>query len=236
MTRIGLRVVLITGALLGCPVALLSQGRQATLLPYEGPVISVSYLDFSKPGIPKVRSKMQHLKRVKAGLPNCTEAPMISEVGTPARFVAIDSWSSVQAQKEFAQSDDGLAKVDWEGQGALAPPDMRLHRPYNVAPARPAGRDGVYVITHVDVGPPNLAALEVLLKQLTDLSRQEPANLRFDVLQSTTRPNHFTLLELWNSNSGADAHATAVHTIAFREKLSPLLGALYDQRVYTELE
>jgi quinol monooxygenase YgiN len=59
--------------------------------------------------------------------------------------------------------------------------------------------------------------------------------LRFDVLQQSARTNHFEMVEIWNSPEAQDAHEISPGNRDFRAKLAPLLGALYDQRVYRPL-
>lgn len=68
------------------------------------------------------------------------------------------------------------------------------------------------------------------------MSRKEAGNLRFDALQQASRPNHFTLVEVWRDAKGAEAHVTAAHTRQFREGLQPLSGSLYDERFYTAVD
>jgi len=52
----------------------------------------------------------------------------------------------------------------------------------------------------------------------------------------TNRQNHFTVIELWRDSKAAEAHSMAPATRAFREKLAPASGALYDERFYKVLE
>jgi quinol monooxygenase YgiN len=70
------------------------------------------------------------------------------------------------------------------------------------------------------------------LKQLAEASRKENANLRFEVLQQDGRANHLPLIEAWRDGEAQRMHAMAEHTRAFRAKLVPLQGALYDERLY----
>jgi quinol monooxygenase YgiN len=42
--------------------------------------------------------------------------------------------------------------------------------------------------------------------------------------------------EEWTSKQAVDAHAMSPHTRAFRERLLPLAGALYDERFYKKLD
>jgi quinol monooxygenase YgiN len=91
------------------------------------------------------------------------------------------------------------------------------------------------VVTHVDVGPPSRDAGFALLKSFVGPSRKENGNSSFDVLQQSARNNHFELLEIWNSPEAQETHEISQSNRDFRAKLAPLLGALYDQRVYRPL-
>jgi quinol monooxygenase YgiN len=92
------------------------------------------------------------------------------------------------------------------------------------------------VLTHVDVFPAGKDQTIELLKQLAEASRKEAGNLRFDVLQQDGRANHLPLIESWHDAPAQNAHAMAEHTRAFRAKLVPLQGALYDERLYMKLQ
>ena len=41
-----------------------------------------------------------------------------------------------------------------------------------------------------------------------------------------------TVVEVWRNPKAVDAHGMAAHTKQFREKLTPLSGSLYDERLY----
>jgi quinol monooxygenase YgiN len=45
-----------------------------------------------------------------------------------------------------------------------------------------------------------------------------------------------TVIEVWKNQKSADDHAVAAHTMTFREKLAPMSGSLYDERLYRVLE
>jgi quinol monooxygenase YgiN len=118
-----------------------------------------------------------------------------------------------------------------------APPDERVHNALAVAPGMPAGTPGtVWVVTHVDVPPPSKDQTIGELKTLNDASRKDAGNLMFEVVQQTNRPNHFTVVEVWQDHKALDAHSTAEHTRRFRANLGPMLGAPHDDRVYKAVE
>jgi len=147
------------------------------------------------------------------------------------QFVIVATWKDQQAldahdaaahSKQFRSQIDPLL---------IAPIDDRLCIPTFVA-AQKSGDGSVYVVTHVDV-PGNvrdkiLPALEVLSEQ----SRKEAGNLRYEAVTQANRANHFTLVEIWKDQGALEAHEAAKHTVKFRHDIFPLSGALFDQRLY----
>ena len=51
-----------------------------------------------------------------------------------------------------------------------------------------------------------------------------------------SRPNHFTLVEIWRDQAALEGHEVAAHARVFRDLLLPMSGSLYDQRLYRALE
>ena len=110
---------------------------------------------------------------------------------------------------------------------------VRPHGGLSVAASKPQiPSEAIYVVTHVDVFPVHKDAAIELVKTQADTARKDDGNLRFDVLQWDGHPNHFTLVEVWRDRKAFDASATAAHAKDFRQKLTPLEGALYDERLY----
>ena len=66
-------------------------------------------------------------------------------------------------------------------------------------------------------------------------SRKEAGAVRFEVFQQGNRPNHFSVVEAWKDQRAYDRHITAAHTKQFRDQLTPMSGALYDERLYRAL-
>ena len=116
-----------------------------------------------------------------------------------------------------------------------APDDTRQHNGLAVAAQKP-GKDDIYAVTHVDVIPPQRDNGVAAVKQLAEDSRKHAGNFRFDVWQQTNRPNHFTVVEAWNSRGAFDLHSMQKETKEFRTKLGTMTGALYDERLYKALK
>jgi quinol monooxygenase YgiN len=117
----------------------------------------------------------------------------------------------------------------------LAPIDERLCTA-TIVPAPPrAGRGTVYIVTHIDVPGTSREAALRLMGQVIDQSRNDRGNVRFDLVHQKDRTNHFTAIEAWADQSSGNDHQLAPHTLTFRRGITPLLGALYDQRWYRPL-
>ncbi len=90
----------------------------------------------------------------------------------------------------------------------------------------------VYGVTHVDVIPPQKDNAIVALKALGEANRAAAGNVRFEIVQQTNRPNHFTVFEVWRSREAFDVNGMSAHQREFRDKLAGMAGALYDERLY----
>lgn len=55
-------------------------------------------------------------------------------------------------------------------------------------------------------------------------SREEPGNLRFDVLQSVDDPGRVLLYEVFASQSAVEAHRLTGHYLAWRDKVEPWMA------------
>ena len=93
-----------------------------------------------------------------------------------------------------------------------------------------------YVITFVDLIPPNKDAGTALLKQYVDTTRKEPGNQTALALTQISRPNHLFLYEVWQNEDAFNKHESNAATRDFRTKMQPMLGAPFDQRAHSKLE
>jgi quinol monooxygenase YgiN len=118
-----------------------------------------------------------------------------------------------------------------------APLDERVHVGVSVGDLRPgSGGDAVHVVTHVDVIPPRKDDGLAALRRLADASRAGADNVRFEVVQQTNRPNHFTVIETWKNAQAVETHSMAGATRRFRDELGPMSGALYDERLFRRID
>ena len=90
--------------------------------------------------------------------------------------------------------------------------------------------------SQIDIIPPKKDDGIADLKTLAAAASKEPNVLRYEVLQQNSRPNHFTVAEIWKNRAALDAHLITASTKAFRDKLLPMSGSLYDERLYRRIE
>jgi quinol monooxygenase YgiN len=93
----------------------------------------------------------------------------------------------------------------------------------------------VYVVTHVDVTPNYTADATKMLREFAADSRKDAGVVRFEILQQDSRANHYTIVEVWRTRDAFETHSAAEHTKRFREKLQPMLGSPFDERLHSLL-
>lgn len=202
----------------------------------EGPVYTATYVEVLPTAVGDGSALLKQYRDASRKEAGNLRMEIVQEVGRPNRFAVLAIWADQKAFEahgkaaQTAQFRDKLKAVQ------AAPYDERVHGGMSVG-ARDALRAGsVVVVTHVDVPPPFKDATVPLLQQLSEVSRKDAGNLRFEVQQQGNRPNHFTVVEIWADQKAYDAHVMAGHTRQFRDKLGPMSGALYDERLYKTLD
>lgn len=160
---------------------------------------------------------------------------VLQRIARTHHFVVLETWDNAELQTAHAGSEYAVRFRDALEPLLLSPPDSRPHSDLFTAEAANTPPGSVFVVTHVDVLPPYTDTAVGLLGTLVSESRHEEGNARFDVWSLNDHPNHMTMVEAWDSQAARERHATAAHTRAFRSDLSPLNGALYDERLYLAL-
>jgi len=102
----------------------------------------------------------------------------------------------------------------------------------------PGANKNVYVVTHVDLATngDRLAAATKVLEEFAAESQKDPGNIRFELLVQDGRLNHFTIIEVWQTREAFEAHSSAEHTKRFREKIQPVMGSPFDERLHSRLQ
>ena len=150
--------------------------------------------------------------------------------GQPNHFVVIEHWKNNKSraahagQPQVADAREALQAIE------IAPYDERPHRELTTGQNNPGGT--IYAITHVDFLPALRQQGEELIHTFAFEGRRTDGNVRFDAFTQANRPNHMTIVAVWNTIEAWKRHTAAAPTKEFRQELLPKSGSLYDERLY----
>jgi quinol monooxygenase YgiN len=162
---------------------------------------------------------------------------VLQRIGQPHQVAVLEVWRDPTTFETHAhEPTTASARAELAAIG-MPPLDERVHRALSIGGVGPPPPPGaIHVVTHVDVIPPRKDDGAAALERLAEASRASTGNLRFEVVQQASRPNHFTVIEAWTDAMSAEGHSMAAATRAFRDALAPMTGALYDERLYRTLD
>jgi len=223
--------ILLAMALL--PAAVEAARAQAAPPPASGPIYVATYVEVATNSAKDGTALLKQYREASRKEDGNQRTEVAQEMGRPNRFVMLEIWKDPAAFEAHGKSQGTAQFRDKLKAIQNGPYDERVHNSLAVAANEPvAGSRAVYVVSHVDVPPPRKDECIAALNPLAEASRKDPGNARFEVVQQTSRPNHFTVFEAWKDRKAYDARGSAAPQRAFRDKLGPMLGALYDERLY----
>src|ERR1700676_1388590 len=102
-----------------------------------------------------------------------------------------------------------------------------------VAPAAQAqtSGDAVHAVTYLDVGTGAVPQGVELLKKFREFSGREAGNLEFTILQETSRPNRFAIVEGWKDQAAFEAHDKGSAKAEFQDALKPIHNSPPDRHM-----
>jgi quinol monooxygenase YgiN len=198
------------------------------------PTYVVTYLDLRLGSINAGKALIRtYLRATRADSGNAA-VNAFEEIGRSNRFVIAETWGGPAA---FAEHEKTAHTLEFRGNLKSlqrGPFDQRVTHGFAVDPnPAMAGPRAIYVVTHVDVPGARREEAEKVLQQLFQSGHAGPGHVRYDIYQQDDpRTNHFTMFVVWKSRPAFEAYADTPQWLQFREALAPLLGALFDERLY----
>ncbi len=199
----------------------------------DGAVYAVSYIDAAPAARAAVASALKQEANASRKDDGNLRYEVLQRTSPSSQFAIVSIWKdqkAYDAHMAAAHTKEFREKMKPQLISAI---DDRLHSGMEAKEAAakiPAGT--IFVVTHVDVPPPKKDDCIAALKTLVADSRKEAGVVRFEVFQQSSRPNHFTVVEIWKNQKAYDDHITSAHNKKFRDTLTPMSGALYDERLY----
>ena len=203
----------------------------------DGALYVVSYVEAAPAATAQARDLIvQYAKSIRQE-PGNIQSISLQRIGERNHFAIVEVWKDKDSQVAHANATATQAfraKLD-----ALlrSPYDERSHVALSVATAsKMPAPTAIYVVTHIDIFPPSQAVGLDQIRALSDDSRKDDGNIRFDALQQTNRGNHITLVETWDGMSAVANHGADEHMKQFRKKIFSISGGLYDERFYQAID
>ena len=210
---------------------------QAPTPPPAGPIHIANYVEVAVASAKQGATLLKQYRDAVAKEDGNQRVEVAQELGRNNRFVVLEIWKDHAAFEAHGKSPATTAFRDKLKAIQHGPYDERVHNTLAVAANEPIkAKRAVYVVSHVDVPPPRKDECIAALNPLASDSRKSDSNQRFEVVQQTSRPNHFTVVEVWKDHKAYDARGAASAQRTFRDKLGPMLGALYDERIYRAVD
>jgi quinol monooxygenase YgiN len=212
--------------------------RPAAAAPDNGILYRVSYFEAAAPDTGKVAADLRQFAAASRSEAGNAGFAAFEEIARPSRFAIVEAWQDKASADAHNAAAAAVAFRNRLQPLLVGPFELRNLTAFSVAPpnGRGGGRASVHVLTFVDVFLVGKERTRSLLTQFAEASRKLPGNLRFDVLLRADGPgNHFIVVEGWRNRRAFDASTIAAPARDFRQQLTPLEGALYDQRLYRAL-
>jgi quinol monooxygenase YgiN len=238
-----------------------------TMLP-DKPTFIVTYIEAAPADAEKAAALIKKHSAAIKKEPGNLRAEALRGTGRTNHFLLLEAWSDPAARQTHAKAPATIAFRQALQPLLYSPYDERPHVGLVAAdPAKlPKGTgDTVYVVTHVDIIPPEQFAPckrqvsekgpcgNAMVEKLAADSRKHAGNKRFDILTQANRPNHMTLVEMWENPAAHNAHTVNTDTKNFRDALAgitpgsgvakdplfvlnPLTGSLYDEQLYKKID
>ena len=202
----------------------------------DGVLYTATYVEVAPSSATQAAQALQQYRQATGADGSALRMQVLQRTDRPSQFVILAAWKDQASLDAHGAGAAAKAFRDALGPILASPNDERVHSALSLGGGSAAvTATPVYAVAHVDVIPPRKDDGLALLKRLADDSRRDAGNVGFDVLQQTSRPNHFTVIGAWTDRSALDAHIADAHTRRFRERLAPMNGALYDERFYAPL-
>ena len=197
------------------------------------PLYVVTYVEAKPTSRDEAAALLKVYRDASRAAPGNMRSVVVQRVRRPGQFVIVAAWKDKAAWDAHMAAAGTRDFRDRLAAMRSAPTDDRFHSSLSVGSMDdPQVPGALYAVTHVDVTPPRRDDAVAALKVLAEANRGAGGNVRFEVVQQTNRPNHFTVFEIWRTRDAFEANGMAPPQREFRDKLAQMTGALYDERLY----
>lgn len=208
----------------------------APAAPAAPTVYAVAYADVLASAAPQAAAALRQYRNASRTEPGASSIDLYAQTGRAGGFAMVEVWRDGAAFEAHGNAAASAQLRRDMKDLQLAPLDVRVHTAYSLG-SPVAGKRAPVLLVHVDVIPSFLADYERILKNYIEDTRRESGLLDLDILQALApHTNHLTVIEQWRDAAALEAHQRSPTAQRYREALNPMLGALYDERAYRQMD
>ena len=203
----------------------------------DGAIYSVTSIDVPASATSRGIALLKRYREAALKQPGNRGVDLLQQVGWPNRFVIYETWNDKSAYEANEKASHRTEFCNTLMSISNAPCDLHAYFVVSVGPARAsAGANPIYMMLHLDVFPNQLQTGFEVAKQVAETARKGEGNLRYDVVSEVSVPmNYMTVFAAWKNRKAFDDYEMSSYARQFRNKVGPLLGSPFDDRLYTAI-
>jgi len=223
----------LTLALLLIPTLRAARAQEA-----NNAIYVVSYIDVSAPAATRVTDLLRQMAQSGRQASGAISYDVLQRLAPQNQFAILEVWKTLQTRLSHLQEAQ-IERLRAELEAHLvAPVDQRQYAIVSATTHPAAPTDAVYAVAHIDILGPNPAGRDAFLptlKAFTEAARRAAGNLEYDLVEQSSRTNHFETVEVWANEKSALDHEISALNKEFRAKLGPASSSPYDRRLFKAL-
>jgi quinol monooxygenase YgiN len=235
-------VTLVAAAWLGLLVAGLAIPRAASAQTEAPPTYDLIFIEVMPQDVAKAITLLKAEENAaRDGVGNAGFL-ILQRDQTPTQFAIVGRWKDNESLGAYQKSSSTQNFQSEIAPLLISPYDERPHAALLTDAEQDdqlfthPGKKTVVVLTHIDVFAVKRPQGINLVTALRAKSQRQPGSLTFDVLNQSSRANHFTLFEAWNGQASLSNYLTQKFVFEFRSSELEITGSLYDQRIFNIIQ
>ncbi len=200
-----------------------------------GPLYVASYIEVApafEVTAETIFKQLAEATRKESGVINFETAQRISPT---SHFVIFGAWKDRPAYDAHVTAEHTKAALAALDAQLIAPIDNHLVKRITSGDLQIPPAGAVYAVTHLAVLPDKISDFSAALLTYAAATRRAAGNLRYFPAQDISRPNHFSVVEMWMDQAAEDMHEAAASSKEFRAIWAPITGPHFDRRWYKSL-
>jgi quinol monooxygenase YgiN len=200
----------------------------------KSPVYYLVYLDVDPSSIDMALELLSEYDKNSAGVSGNLQIEILQRDYRPNQFVMLDAWRDQSSRQAHVNSS--ITHEFRESLKSILTAGYDEHEQTGIDVVESSDTGALHVVTHVDFKPPEKDKGIAELHAVAPKVRNADGNISFNIIAQPSRGNHLTVVEIWESRRAYAVHNETSIFKDYRHSIQPLMGSLYDERLYTPIQ